>query len=91
MYKDLAFCENPLEREQEVEDIKVEKIRSLQEVTFFTYNEDGFDQRFSLSEIVLIFLTMLDLSILIIMKLCQVVSGVKEAKYPSLNYQRCLD
>ena len=41
MYKDLAFCENPLEREQEVEDIKVEKIRSLQEVTFFTYNEDG--------------------------------------------------
>ena len=41
VYKDLAFCENPLEREQEVEDIKVEKIRSLQEVTFFTYNEDG--------------------------------------------------
>ena len=33
MYKDLAFCENPLEREQEVEDVKVEKIRSLQEVT----------------------------------------------------------
>ena len=34
VYKDLAFCENPLEREQEVEDVKVEKIRSLQEVTF---------------------------------------------------------
>ena len=33
---------------------------------------------------------MLDLSKLIIMKLCQVVTGVKEAKYPSLNYQRCL-
>ena len=36
------------------------------------------------------FLSMLDLSMLIIMKLCQVVTGVKEAKYPSLNYQRCL-
>jgi len=48
VYKDLGFCENPLEREQEVEDVKVEKIRSLQ----------------------------------------QVVTGVKEAKYPSLNYQR---
>ena len=33
---------------------------------------------------------MLDLSMLMIMKLCQVVSGVKEAKYPSLNYQRCI-
>ena len=32
VYKDLAFCENPLEREHEVEDVKVEKIRSLQEV-----------------------------------------------------------
>ena len=32
---------------------------------------------------------MLDFSVLIIMKLCQVVTGVKEAKYPSLNYQRC--
>ena len=34
VYKDLAFCENPLEREHEVEDVKVEKIRSLQEVCF---------------------------------------------------------
>ena len=32
VYKDLAFCENPLEREQEVEDVKVEKVQSLQEV-----------------------------------------------------------
>ena len=32
VYKDLAFCENPLEREQEVEDIKVDKIQSLQQV-----------------------------------------------------------
>ena len=33
VYKDLAFCENPLEREQEVEDVKVEKVQSLQEVS----------------------------------------------------------
>ena len=37
VYKDLAFCENPLEREQEVEDVKVEKILSLQQVNFLSH------------------------------------------------------
>ena len=37
VYKDLAFCENPLEREQEVEDVKVDKIQSLQQVNFLSH------------------------------------------------------
>ena len=46
VYKDLAFCENPLEREQEVEDVKVEKVQSLQEVSA----ENRFSQRIPLTE-----------------------------------------
>jgi len=32
VHRDVAFCENPLEREQEMEEVKVEKAKSLQEV-----------------------------------------------------------
>ena len=32
VHKDLAFCENPLEREEDVEEVKVEKLSSQQDV-----------------------------------------------------------
>jgi len=41
IHKDLAFCENPLEREEDVVDVKVETIKSQQEV-FASLDAHGF-------------------------------------------------
>ena len=41
VHKDLAFCENPMEREEEEVELKVEQIKGLQNI-YDTIRESGF-------------------------------------------------